>query len=365
MATKPKILVTSAAGKTGLQVSLQLLRKGIPVRALVRRTDSRSEHLGAEGAEIVVGNQNAIGDMHRAMAGVQRAYHCAPTAPNALHFGTVFAEAAVEHRLEHTVMLGQWLSSPEHPSIFTRETWLNEKILNAIPGMTLTVVNPGWFADNFFLVLEPIVQLGRLAMPLGPGDEKKDAPPSNEAIAAVAVGALLDPERHSGARYRPTGPELISPNDVAMAFTSALGRKVRYQDISEKMFLKALAAFQPPSYSDAAVSQLRIYADEYRRGTFAVGGPTDVVQTVGQMPPEPFAETAARILAARANARRTFGSRVAAMANFAKILRTRAPDPESIERQKDYIRLAHPEFCQDSRIWMDRNAAPPLKAIAA
>ncbi len=110
---------------------------------------------------------------------------------------------------------------------------------------------------------------------------------------------------------------------------------------------------------------MRIYTDEYRRGTFAVGGPTDVVQTVGQMPPERFSETAARILATRADARRTFGSRLTAMANFAKILRTRAPDPESIERQKDYVRLSHPEFCQDSGVWMDRNAAPPLKAIAA
>ncbi len=40
---KPKILATSAAGKTGSAAVLQLLEKGFPVRAFVRRQDQRSE----------------------------------------------------------------------------------------------------------------------------------------------------------------------------------------------------------------------------------------------------------------------------------------------------------------------------------
>ncbi|MGI9462403.1 MAG: NAD(P)H-binding protein, partial [Aestuariivirgaceae bacterium] len=56
MSTKPKILITSAAGKTGRQVSLQLLEKGYPVRAFVRREDHRSHQLAAAGAEIFIGD---------------------------------------------------------------------------------------------------------------------------------------------------------------------------------------------------------------------------------------------------------------------------------------------------------------------
>lgn len=41
--TKPKILVTSAAGHTGSAAVLQFLEKGFPVRAFVRRRDARSE----------------------------------------------------------------------------------------------------------------------------------------------------------------------------------------------------------------------------------------------------------------------------------------------------------------------------------
>lgn len=73
MSTRPKILVTSATGKTGIPTVLQLLEKGFPVRAFVRRLDQRSKALESAGAEIFVGNQYSLTDMRAAMNGVKRA----------------------------------------------------------------------------------------------------------------------------------------------------------------------------------------------------------------------------------------------------------------------------------------------------
>ncbi len=56
MTTKPRILVTSAAGRNGSAAVLELLGKGFPVRAFVRRKDARSETLRKAGAEIFVGD---------------------------------------------------------------------------------------------------------------------------------------------------------------------------------------------------------------------------------------------------------------------------------------------------------------------
>ncbi len=39
----PRILITSAAGKTGMAAALALLEQRLPVRALVRRDDHRAE----------------------------------------------------------------------------------------------------------------------------------------------------------------------------------------------------------------------------------------------------------------------------------------------------------------------------------
>ena len=80
----PKFLITGATGKTGIAAALQLLEKGGAVRAFVHRTDARSERLREAGAEVIIGSLEDMGDLRRAMAGIQRAYFCPP-----LDYGTL------------------------------------------------------------------------------------------------------------------------------------------------------------------------------------------------------------------------------------------------------------------------------------
>ncbi len=346
---KPRILVTSAAGKTGLQTSLQLLGKGYPVRAFVRSDDHRARYLRDAGADVFFGDQFSITDMRKAMTGMQRAYHCAPTAPNALHFGSVFAIAAHEAKLDHVVLLGQWLSDPNHHSFFTREVWLNEAIMQLLRDIPLTVNNVGWFAENYFMgVLEPAAQLGMMPMPLGDGDVKKNAPPSNEDIAAVSVAALIDPATHAGKTYRPTGPKLLSPNEIAAIMGKVLGRKVRYMDVPEAMMLKALKV---QGFPEAMPTQLRRYTQEYKRGTFAVDAPNSVVRDLSGREPEDFETIARRVIANRAEARRTLANRLRALRNFARILMTSSLNADAIEQRRDHVLLKHSTFADESQTW--------------
>lgn len=365
MSTLPRILVTSAAGKTGRHVTTQLLEKGFPVRAFVRRRDRRSEALAKAGAEVFEGNQYALSDMRRAMEGVRRAYQCAPTAPNGLHFNAVFTAAAHEAGLEHVVTLGQWLSAADHPSLFTREVYLSDLLIRISPTFTVTSVNPGWFADNYLMVLDMAAHLGLFTMPLGPGETRKNAPPSNEDIASVAVAALADPGAHAGKTYRPTGPELMSPDDIAAAMGRALGRRVRYMDISEKMMTKALRALPPSNYSEAAVSQLAIYADEYRRGAFAVNAPTDDVLRIGGRVPERFESIVRRTVAARPDLKTNPLRRMRALMGFAKIVLTPALDLEKIQSDRDYVRIANPAFSQNDMEWVSTHEPRKTVSVSA
>ncbi len=361
MSAKPKILVTSASGKTGMQTALQLREMGYPVRAFVRRKDSRSDALESAGAEIFLGDQYSLTDMRQAMKGVQRAYQCAPTAPNGLHFNAVFTAAAYEARLEHVVTLSQWLSSVDHPSLFTREVYLSDILIGMRSEMSVSTVNVGWFADNYLMVLDMAAHLGLFTMPLGDGDVKKNAAPSNEDIASVAVGALIDPARHAGKTYRPTGPALISPNDIAEAMGRALGRTVRYMHISERMMVKALKALPPANYSEAAVTQLAIYADEYRRGTFAVNAPTEDVLNIGGREPESFESIVRRRVAEEPGLKGSFIKSIGAMGGFLKILATRPFDLDQAQAQRDYVRLSSPIFSQDDAAWLvSHNSHVPL-----
>ena len=365
MSTSPKILVTSAAGKTGIPVTLQLLEQGFDVRAFVRRSDARSDRLAKAGAEVFVGNQYALSDMRRAMNGVERAYQCAPTAPNGLHFNAIFTVAAHESGVRYVVTLGQWLASADHPSLFTRETYISDQLARLSPGMTVTSVDPGWFADNYLMVLDMAAHLGIFAMPLGDGATRRNAPPSNEDIARVAVAALADPGTHAGKHYRPTGPELLSPNDIAAAIGRALGRKVRYLNISEKMMTKALRALPPSNFTAATVSQLAIYADEYRRGSFAINAPTSDVLEIGGRPPERFEDIVRRVIATRPDLRRSPARRLRAIADFARILLTPALDLQKVQRVRDYVQLDQPRFSQQSRAWLETHQDGALGNAAA
>lgn len=353
--TLPRILITGATGKTGVQAVKQLLEKGFPVRALVHRTDARSASLQSLGAEIQVGDLHDIDDMRRALKDVQRAYYCAPMLRNALGASMVFAAAAQERRLEVVVALSQWLADPRHTSAHTRETWLADQALSWMPDVDLVTVNPGWFADNYMAAIEPIAQFGMMPMPLGEG---LNAPPSNEDIARVAVTALTNPAGHIGKIYRPTGPVLLSPQDIAATFAKVLGRPVKYSDAPAGMFTKVARALGFPDY---AIAQVLCYFEDYKRGAFAVGAPTQAVLEITGQRPETFETIVRRYASESPFARRTAGSMLRAMGGMLRIMLTPSLDTAAYARSHDVATLRGAHLAADSADWLASHSAPSTR----
>ena len=345
--TKPKILVTAAAGHTGSAAVYQLLEMGFPVRAFVRRRDARAAALEQAGAELFIGDMFDFRDLRAPMAGVQRAYHCPPVVPSLLHNTMLFAVAAEEAKLEVVALLSQWLPHATHPSIVTREHWLSNQVYRWMPSVDVVHVNPGLFGVMYLLGLPAIVHFGQFMAPFGDG---LNAPPSNEDIARVATGVLADPAPHIGKSYRPTGPELISPQDVAGILDKILGRKVTYKDVPFKPFGKAGTAqgFQP-----FELSQIRHYTEEMRRGAFAVGGPTNHVLEVTGQAPEDFETMARRYIndPSRIYPVVKIGTKAQAFGFLLKMLATKAPDLDAWDRDRGYPLLNDPVLAQASAEW--------------
>lgn len=260
---KPRILVLTAAGKTGMPIALQILDEGFPVTAFVHRADQRSERLKAKGADIVVGSLTDINDMRTAVAGASRAYFCVPNEPGTLKTAALFTVLAAEQKVEVVVVMSQWLSNPNHPSVQTREAWLADRLFALLPGTAVTFINPGFFADNDLQVLPFAAQFGLLSLPYGSG---KNAPPSNEDMARVVAEILARPEGHAGKTYRPTGPTLLSPEDIAAILGKVLGRKVTYRNAAMRMLSKImrdrLSLFNLAGYGQ--------YVVDYQKNAFAV-----------------------------------------------------------------------------------------------
>jgi uncharacterized protein YbjT (DUF2867 family) len=347
---KPTILVTGATGKTGGATIAQLLAMGYKVRALVHRADHRSQHLAKRGAEVVVGSLEDITDLRNTMAGVQRAYFCPPLEPGTLRRASLFAAAAQEAKLEVVVALSQWVASADHPAVHSREKWLSNNVFEWAPNLDVVTINPGFFADNYMAALEAMAHFGLMGLPLGEG---LNAPPSNENIARVIVGALTNPAPHIGKSYRPTGPRLLSPGEIASAIGKALGRKVKYQDAPIKLFFKVAKSL---GISEFVIEELSYFLLDYQRNAFGIGAPTDAVLEVSGIAPEPFEETARRYVAASGFGKRTFRSNLTAVHNLVAGLLTFAPAPSAIARRLQLPDLNHPVLAAESAAWRAAHA---------
>jgi uncharacterized protein YbjT (DUF2867 family) len=342
--SKPRILVTGATGKTGSVVIAELLNAKYPVRAIVHREDNRSAQLKAQGAEVAVAEMTDVERIADALKDVQRAYYCPPFDPYMIQGAVAFAVAARESRLEQIVGLTQWLSSPSHPALMTRQHWLVDRLFSTMPGVAHTIVRPGFFADAYLMLTGVAANLGVFPWVFG---NSRNAPPSNEDIARVAVSALIDPARHAGKGYRPTGPELLGGQDMANAIGRAVRRSVRAVPTPAWMFLKGARMLGIPS---DILSGVRFYIDDHKRGAFELGAPTTDVLDVTGRPAEDF-ETIARRYAALPRNQRTPVNR---LREFAEFLFTPFSPGYNFDRYDRELRRplpSKPQFAPESMVW--------------
>jgi uncharacterized protein YbjT (DUF2867 family) len=347
---KPRIIVTGATGKTGSVVASELLKAGYPVRAMVHREDARSARLKAQGAEIAVADMSDVERVSGALKDVQRAYFCPPYDPYMIQGAVAFGVAAKEARLEHIVGMTQWLASPSHPSLMTRQHWLVDRLFSMLPGVTHTIVNPGFFADGYLLTLGLAAHMGIFPWILG---DSRNAPPSNEDIARVAAAVLMNPARHAKKSYRPTGPELLGAEDMAKTIGRAVGRSVRVVPTPVWMFMKA--ARWGGGLPIDLLGNVRYYIEDHKRGAFEVGAPTtDVLDVTGQ-PPEDF-ETIARRYAALPGNQRTFGNWLRELAQFMILPLSPGFNFDRYDRELRRPFPSKPQFAPDSEMWQREHA---------
>ena len=293
----------------------QLRAAGCSVRAAVRTVDARSARLTAQGAEVVATDLLDADSIAAAMRGVRRAYFVPPIHALAVQAAVAFANAARAEKLEHVVLLSQWLAGTPRPSLMSRQHALIDQLFRDLSsdGITCTIVRPGFFADLPYVELSKFAaQLGVLPLPVA--GAALDAPPSVEDIARVAVAALREPAKRAGRDYRPTGPALLSVTEMAAAMGRVYGHNVTHLSFMPRWLLRK--AMRQEGMSPFLVAQFGHYLDDLAAGGFAVGAPTnDVLEATGQAP-ESF-EAVLRRYAAKPAFKRTLGSRLVAAWRFA------------------------------------------------
>ena len=239
MSISGSILVTGAAGRVGgvgRAVVEALRRRGLPVRALVRREDERADALRALGAEVVVGDLTHAEDIARALAGCQRLYFGMSLSASYLE-ATASAAAAARDRgdLEVFVNISQMTVSQMSLTKMTdsdqqRQHWLGEQMLNW-SGLPVVHVRPTVFLQSpFFLdwAAESIARNATIRLPFSGG---RTSPIDARDVAEVIATIIANPTAHIGKVYELTGPRSQDMHAMAAEYSAALGRTITYVDV--------------------------------------------------------------------------------------------------------------------------------------
>ncbi|OGS70861.1 MAG: hypothetical protein A3F91_11740 [Flavobacteria bacterium RIFCSPLOWO2_12_FULL_35_11] len=325
---KEKILITSATGKTGFEATKQLLKDGYPVRIFVRSRNTKALELEKLGAEICIGNLTDYADLCSALKDVQRVYYCHPFMPHLFENTKLFIKCAKENNIEAVVNMGQWLAEFENAkSIHTIET---QKAYTLFVQEKINVVHiiPPFFADNTFFVTEFAIQLGLMPLPFGKG---KNPAISNEDLGLTIASLLKNPQPYLGKRLKVTGPKSLSPNEMAAIFSKVVGRKVRYINIPEWMFIKAGFFFAKEMNLDAfTISQVRHYMKEYQTNKF--DGTTNIVKELTGKEPDNFETIVKTYVNNSPYKKRNFSNWFSAMKRFMELPLHSIPSIKELEK---------------------------------
>ncbi len=271
------ILITSAPGNNANAVIRELTEAGVRVRALLRNPNSAGEIKGPL-VEVAVGDFLNPASLDAALRGVEKAFLIPPTDPRSVEMQVNFIRAAKRAGTRHVVKLsvnGADVNSPVRVARWHAE---GEKELEA-SGIPFTHLRPNAFMQNLLGLAPTIVSQGEFYQPAADG---KVSHIDVRDIAAVAAQALTE-NGHQGKTYVITGPEALSYDEVARKLSTALGRPVKYVNITPEDFKKSLLGWGIPEYMADGLNE---FFAAIRAGYCAVV--TNTVEEVAKRKPISF-----------------------------------------------------------------------------
>jgi uncharacterized protein YbjT (DUF2867 family) len=242
--------VTGATGRVGRAVVAQLLDAGLPVRALTRRP---AEARLPPAVEVVAGDFTVPESLDAALQGVGAVFllWTAPpaTAPAVVQRVASHAQRVVllssPHQTPHP-----FFQQPNPMAVFHAEL---ERLIaaSAVPS---TIIRPGMFASNTVFWWAPQIRSGdAVRWPYGAAET---APIDERDIAAVAARALYE-DGHAGGDYVLTGPESLSQAEQVSAIGAAIGRSIRFHELSPEEFRQETAGGWPAPIVDMLLNAWR------------------------------------------------------------------------------------------------------------
>lgn len=288
---KGRILVTSAAGgtqgKTGRHVAEMLLARNVPVRALVRQIDERSDRLKALGAEIFQGDFLDVRSIQHAVRDISAVYFAYPVQDGLADATAAMALGAREEGISRLVNLVMLQSSTDAPTPRMRQNYLSEQVFEWADIGAAHIRATVFYENIGRLVRASLPAQGAIRLPWG--KETTILPlVSAEDVARIAVGLLTGPALTAGAAYPVIGTA-ISLKEIIATFGRVLDKDMRYEEITDEQWRSEALARGWNAHAVEHLSSLwkalRAASLSPEAGRFAV---TDTIEKIGGIKPKTF-----------------------------------------------------------------------------
>ena len=231
----PTLLITGATGSIGTALIKILSQRSIPFRAMVRSPKDAEKLATLPGADVVIGDFNDATSLARALTGIERAFLLTNSSEQAEAQQLSFVTQAQKAGVRHIVKLSQLAADEESPVRFLRYHAVVEQAIRESV-MDFTFLRPNLFMQGLLGFKDSIIEQGKFFAAIG--DARISAIDVRD-IADVAIAALIE-SGHEGKIYTLTGPQALTHEEIAEAFSTTLKRPVTFIDVSPEAMRSAL-----------------------------------------------------------------------------------------------------------------------------
>jgi uncharacterized protein YbjT (DUF2867 family) len=275
------ILVTGAAGgaqgSTGRRIAALLLEKGIPVRAFVHKLDARSDALQKLGAEVMQGDLLDHDSVRASLKGIRRAYFTYSVSDGLLEATTIFAMAAREAATELIVNNSQLQGARKAPSFRNMQHGLADHIFDWAEVGAVHLHAPPYYENVRALVRKSVAEQNTVFLPWGDGSATIPLVGA-EDVACVAATLLADAKTSPASAYDLIGAT-PTVKEIVDTLSSVLQRPIRYVNITDEQWIKAMSDHINPHALDHLSHLWRYFRSPERRSEEA-RSVTDTIQTI-------------------------------------------------------------------------------------
>jgi len=228
--------ITGISGKVGGALANVLLETGQPVRAVVRNP-SNGTSWTARGCELAIAQMTDADALANAFNGAEGVFILppsefdpAPGFPEAREVIDAVVSALTRAQPRKIVCLSTVGAQAVQTNLLSQRT-LMEQALSTL-SIPVTFLRPAWFMENAAWDVPSARDEGIIHSFLQPLDK---AFPMVATADIGRVAAQLLQEDWQGKRVvELEGPSRVSPNDLAQAFSQALGRPVQAQSVARE-----------------------------------------------------------------------------------------------------------------------------------